>query len=215
MPKVYPGYRKEAKSRVIKAAVSLFSKKGYHDTTMDDIAGELGVSRGAIYLYFESKEAILQEIFLLNQECLRKMLEQYGEGPDPLKTAEMVFDKITESKKARMPIHFEIVSRASNDETIKRILLEDNGRDVKVVQAFVQHHMDRGNIRNDVDPRILAELIISLAMRSMEKMIIGVNESEVRRTWSESLALILGIKKELIPQASGTEGPSQDRLRST
>jgi hypothetical protein len=75
--------------------------------------------------------------------------------------------------------------------------------------------MDRGNIRNDVDPRILAELIISLAMRSMEKMIIGVNESEVRRTWSESLALILGIKKELIPQASGTEGPSQDRLRST
>ena len=215
MPNVYPGYRKEAKSRVIKAAVSLFSKKGYHDTTMDDIAGELGVSRGAIYLYFESKEAILQEIFLLNQECLRKMLEQYGEGPDPLKTAEMVFDKITESKKARMPIHFEIVSRASNDETIKRILLEDNGRDVKVVQAFVQHHMDRGNIRNDVDPRILAELIISLAMRSMEKMIIGVNESEVRRTWSESLALILGIKKELIPQASGTEGPSQDRLRST
>lgn len=197
MPKVYPEYRKEAKSRVIKAAVGLFSKKGYHDTTMDDIAGELGVSRGAIYLYFESKEAILQEIFLLNQESLRKMLEQCGEGPDPLRTAEMLFDKITESKKARMPIHFEIVSLASHDEAIKRILLEDNERDVMVVQAFVQHHMDKGSVRNDVDPRILAELIISLTVRSMEKMIIGVNESEVRRTWLEALAVILGTKRVL------------------
>ena len=58
-----------------------------------------------------------------------------------------------------MPIHFEIVSLASHDEAIKRILLEDNKKDVEVVQAFVQHHMEKGNIRNDVDPRILAELI--------------------------------------------------------
>ncbi len=192
MPKVFPGYRKEAKSRIIKATVGLFSKKGYHDTTMEDIANELGVSRSAIYLYFESKEAILQEIFLLNQESLRNLLEQHGEGYDLLETAERLFNKIMETKRSRMPIHFEIVSLASHDEAIKKILLEDDGRGVTVVQAFVQHHMDIGNVRDDADPRILAELIISLTVRSLEMVIIGVDESEVRSTWLTALAVILG-----------------------
>lgn len=194
MPKVYPEYRKEAKERIIRVAINLFSKKGYHGTTMDDIASELGVSRGAIYLYFESKETILQEIFLLNQECLREMLEQSSKDSNPLITAGKLFEKVTESKKARMPIHFEIVSLASHDEAIKSILLEDNKKDVEVVQAFVQHHMEKGNIRRDVDPRILAELIISLTVGSMEKVIIGVDKSEVRKTWLEALAVILGTK---------------------
>ena len=192
MPKVFPGYRKEAKSRIIKATVGLFSKKGYHDTTMEDIANELGVSRSAIYLYFESKEAILQEIFLLNQESLRNLLEQHGEGYDLLETAERLFNKIMETKRSRLPIHFEIVSLASHDEAIKKILLEDDGRGVTVVQAFVQHHMDIGNVRDDADPRILAELIISLTVRSLEMVIIGVDESEVRSTWLTALAVILG-----------------------
>ena len=196
MPKVYPEYRKEAKSRVIRAAVGLFSKKGYHDTTMDDIAGELGVSRGAIYLYFESKEAILQEIFLLNQKSLRNMLEQYGDEPDPLIMAEKLFDKISEAKRARMPIHFEMVSIAAYDAAVRKMMLEDSERHLEVTRAFVQHHMDKGNIRNDVDPRILANLIISLTVGSMEKMIIGADPAEVRESWSRALAVILGIKNE-------------------
>jgi len=194
MPKVFPEYRKEAKSRVIKAAAGLFSKNGYHDTTMDDIASELGVSRGAIYLYFESKEAILQEIFLLNQKSLRFMLEQYGDEPDPLTMAEKLFDKITECKRARMPIHFEMVSIAAYDDAVRKMMLEDNERYLEVTQAFVQHHMDKGNIRKDIDPRILANLIISLTVGSMEKMIIGADPAKVRESWSVALAVLLGIK---------------------
>ena len=56
MPKVIPEYKEEAKAKIIKAARSVFSQKGYHDATMDDIATEVGVSKGALYSYFESKE---------------------------------------------------------------------------------------------------------------------------------------------------------------
>ena len=144
MPKVFPGYRKEAKTRIIKATVGLFSKKGYHDTTMEDIANELGVSRSAIYLYFESKEAILQEIFLLNQESLRNLLEQHGAGPDLLETAERLFNKMMETKRSRLPIHFKMIFRwLRMTRPSRRIVLEDNGRGVTVVQAFVQHHGHR------------------------------------------------------------------------
>lgn len=194
MPKVYPGYRREAKSRVIQASIGLFTSKGYHGTTMEDIASELGVSRGALYQYFKSKENILQEIFLLNQESLRTMLERNGEEPDPLVAAGKLFDLITECKRARMPIHFEIVSLASHDPVIQQIVHDDHLKDVEVVQAFVEKHMDRGSIRKDVGARVMAELMMSVTIGAMEKLIIGVDEAEVREIWLKELAVILGTK---------------------
>lgn len=195
MPKVFPEYKKEAKCRVVQAAGRVFSKKGYHDTSMDDIAGELGVSRGALYQYFKSKDDILQEIFLLNQQSLREKLEQFQDEHDVLRTAERLFDEIAEAKRANMPIHFEVISLASHDEAIKKILLEDNEKDVEVVQAYIQKCIDRGDIRKDVDPHILAHLVIATYLRSVEKLIIGMDMTEVRKTWMEALKVILGIEK--------------------
>ena len=63
MPKVVPEYKEEAKSKIVEAARIVFAKKGYHDATMDDVAKEVGVSKGALYSYFKSKEDILKEIY--------------------------------------------------------------------------------------------------------------------------------------------------------
>ncbi len=60
MPKVVPEYKELAKKRIIDAAYSIFYKKGYHNSTMDDIASEVGVSKASLYSYFKSKEELLQ-----------------------------------------------------------------------------------------------------------------------------------------------------------
>lgn len=48
MPKVIPEYKEAAKDKIVKAAFKIFAKKGYHESTMDDIAKEIGVSKGAL-----------------------------------------------------------------------------------------------------------------------------------------------------------------------
>lgn len=45
MPKVVPEYKELAKKKIIDAAYSIFYKKGYHGSTMDDISNEVGVSK--------------------------------------------------------------------------------------------------------------------------------------------------------------------------
>jgi AcrR family transcriptional regulator len=50
----------------VEAARVVFAKKGYHDATMDDVAKEVGVSKGALYSYFKSKEDLLKEITTLS-----------------------------------------------------------------------------------------------------------------------------------------------------
>lgn len=49
------------KSEILSAARIVFSRKGFHDATIDDIAQEAGVAKGTVYLYFKSKQEIYVE----------------------------------------------------------------------------------------------------------------------------------------------------------
>jgi len=56
--------RPARRDEVVAAAVTLFSRKGYHGTTVRDIALESGMLSGSLYAHFESKEDLLYEIVL-------------------------------------------------------------------------------------------------------------------------------------------------------
>src|SRR5215469_1990078 len=47
---------------IMEAAVKLFAKKGYHATSISDISEAVGLGRGALYYYIQSKEDLLWEI---------------------------------------------------------------------------------------------------------------------------------------------------------
>jgi AcrR family transcriptional regulator len=49
---------------VIRAATAVFLRQGYRRTQMADVAAELGVAKGTLYLYVESKEALLEQVLL-------------------------------------------------------------------------------------------------------------------------------------------------------
>ena len=55
-----------SKSKIIDAAMKLFLEKGYENTTMQDIVQASGMSKGAIYHYFKSKQEIVA--YLSNYE---------------------------------------------------------------------------------------------------------------------------------------------------
>lgn len=52
----------DTKERILQTALTLFGSKGYEAASISDIAGALGLTKGALYRHFESKEAILQSI---------------------------------------------------------------------------------------------------------------------------------------------------------
>ena len=65
----------ERKKEIIKAAMQLFSEKGYAQTSMRDIARTMGVSLGLCYRYFDSKQILLNTaIDLYIEECCNSYL---------------------------------------------------------------------------------------------------------------------------------------------
>ena len=61
-PKVSEQYLEERRNQILDAAVATFSRNGLHQTTIEDIRLEAGLSRGAVYHYFKSKEDIIDAI---------------------------------------------------------------------------------------------------------------------------------------------------------
>src|SRR5208337_2823448 len=55
--------RKDARApEILDAALACFAEKGFAATRMDDIAARAGITKGTIYLYFESKEAVFKAL---------------------------------------------------------------------------------------------------------------------------------------------------------
>ncbi len=58
----YQEIREESKAKILDAALRLFAKKGYDNASVSMIAKDAGVSKGLMYNYFESKEALLKGV---------------------------------------------------------------------------------------------------------------------------------------------------------
>ncbi len=67
--------KSDKQKAILEASYNLFIEKGYHETTIDDIAHAAKVGKGTIYNYFTDKEAILT--FLMDN-TLRNVLEKLG-----------------------------------------------------------------------------------------------------------------------------------------
>ena len=61
-PKVSEEYMEDRRNQILDAAVATFSRKGFHQTTIEDIRLEADLSRGAVYHYFKTKEDIIDGI---------------------------------------------------------------------------------------------------------------------------------------------------------
>ncbi len=70
------GRAQSRKEDIMKASANLFSQKTYHDVTMDQIAEEVGVAKGTIYLYFDSKENLYLEILEHTHQTIESILEE-------------------------------------------------------------------------------------------------------------------------------------------
>jgi AcrR family transcriptional regulator len=67
MPKVSEAYLASRRQHILDAAAACFARKGFHQTTTDEICREAGVSPGALYNYFSGKEEIIRAVTALDK----------------------------------------------------------------------------------------------------------------------------------------------------
>lgn len=191
MPKVVPEYKELAKKKIIKAAYALFEEKGYHSTSMDDIAAEVGVSKASLYSYFKSKEAILKvtvdqaltEPFLnifKNQNSVDAIKDYYH--------TLAVFEGL-------LHLNFVLTSLANDNDDIKFKLIETYETKLKLLTTFVSKQQKNGTLRSDIDPGEIAQFLMAVYGDIAMQLIMGVEEKKISKQFEGALKLILENKK--------------------
>src|ERR1700742_4541028 len=72
--------REVKREAVIRAAAHAFNHKGYHNTSLDDIAAALDVTKPTVYYYVTSKEQLLFECFVAGVEQIRAAFREVKES---------------------------------------------------------------------------------------------------------------------------------------
>jgi len=96
MPKVTSEYRAERRAHIMAAARRCFVREGFHASSMQDLVGEAGMSSGAVYRYFPSKDAVIEAIAADNLELVVAVLARaIGEGASPQAAIAAVLEFVT------------------------------------------------------------------------------------------------------------------------
>jgi TetR/AcrR family transcriptional regulator, cholesterol catabolism regulator len=166
MPKSKMTMRKaralSTRRRIFDTAVSLFAKKGYSKVTVDDICNKMGLSKGAFYNYFKSKDQIIMEGFIAYDEYYRtdalKEIANFKGCIDQLVAYNrLVLKKIVQTGKPTMQAVFHsemgFKKRASYINSEKRSLYT-------VGESLVVEAQKAGELRTDLSSKQITNVIV-------------------------------------------------------
>ena len=146
-----PDVTEARKGQILQAAITVFSRLGLDQARMDDIVAESGLSKGAIYWYFKSKDeiiaAILESVF--NREIieLKGLLE--ADGPVVARLLRFVRHAAAEIKAMThlSPILYEFYALAFRDKAVRKALQVDFRRYLRLAGPLIQQGVERGELR--------------------------------------------------------------------
>lgn len=184
----------ETRSRILESANLLFSKNGYATTGVAEICQAAGVSKGAFYHHFPSKQAV----FLAAMESWLTQLDQSlgltrKEAKDipqaMLQMADMA-GEIYQAADIRLSIFLEFWVQAYRDPLIWQSAIAPYRHYQSYFARMIREGIDQGSLRQ-VDPDQASRTLVSLAMGLLMQALFDPTGADWQVETRQSIALIL------------------------
>ena len=160
-----PDVSEERKNQIIAAATKVFTERGFAEARMDDIVAESGLSKGALYWYFDSKDAIivaiLDRVFDWEAAHLDEILDYEDSAKKKLERFVDVTLQDLNKMKPLMPIFFDFWSLSVRNKNINKAIKRYYQSFIDIVEPIIELGIERGEFRT-VDVRETALAIGAL-----------------------------------------------------
>jgi len=184
-------YREEVKRKIVDAAFSHFIEKGYHGTTMGEIARSLGVTKPALYQYFPGKEELYTAVAERARAEFKGILERSYAGRNLREGSAILFDALLYYVPRFNGMYAEMLLLAARNESLRVVLREDRLEDIRVIEQFIVRQQETGFIPRRIDPRILARACDALANGLLMDVLMGMDKDEAKEVWIATLEQLL------------------------
>jgi AcrR family transcriptional regulator len=151
-----PGLRERKKQRtretIANAARLLFAERGYHATTLPEIAEAADVSTRTIFAYFPSKEDILFSDFPIMKQALAQALAERPDGEDALETVRKFILSLHEFEKTDLDEQMRVC--IASDETLRSHLRARLASLEELIAPAIAKDLDAAD--DDLRPQVVA-----------------------------------------------------------
>ena len=185
--------QREKRRRILRAAITVFARKGYHASKVSDVATEAGVAYRLVYHYFGSKEQLLDTIF---RRTWTNMLEAVEEVEREDASAREQIRAIAHIVLGAWPLDPDLI-RVLIREVARGPQLEQEigeiGRAFDALERVVARGQEKGELRADVEPRLAAWILYGTLEEILTGWVFGKHTptaEDVERA-QESVVVIL------------------------
>jgi AcrR family transcriptional regulator len=168
---------------ILDAASAVFSRDGYAEASVDDVAAQAGIGKGTVYLYFKSKEelyvaALARDMRVLSGKAREEMesVAAFREKVEAFLRVRLEYCRAHEDfLRIYLSEYGSVCVNSSMGKEIRRL----QRNNMKYVASVVQKAIDRHEIRK-VSAPALAATIFDMARGLVERRLLGWKEFQVR-----------------------------------
>lgn len=138
--------RADVRERLLRAALELFTRRGYDQTSLDQVAGAAGFTKGAVYSNFTSKDELF--LTLMDQQIGRRIAQVRSAlhtGDDGVGTAQLIGDRLTaalDEDREWQLLFLDYVLRATRDPQVREQFVAHRRRIRALVAEAVRDLVD-------------------------------------------------------------------------
>jgi AcrR family transcriptional regulator len=186
---------KETRSHIMDAAIGELCRSGYDATSVSDICREAGVSKGAFYHHFPSKQALFLAIM---RDWLRgidtQLFANRTQGknvPQSIQDMGSTLGVIFQAASGRLPMFMEFMVQASRDKEVWNAVIAPYRQYQQGFSNLISEGKKEGSFRADVDAEGTAWVLISLAVGILLQGIVDPGAANWEKVTNKGVRMIL------------------------
>lgn len=203
MPRVKPEVLQARRQKILKAALACFARKGYHQTTIDDIAAESGLSKGGVYWHFQSKRQLFLESLAdalgRPEELFAPALSAKASAKEKLCSALSAFERSLRehAEQGSLRLWMEAWLRSLHDAEASGLVRRVFADYHRLLVQIIEEGVAAGEFK-PVDPAAVACLVLAVFDGLMMQWMVDSNGCAGRLPITETLmeTLVAGLCRE-------------------
>lgn len=177
-----PDVSEQRIAQILEAATAVFAEKGFDRATMEDIADAVGINKATIYLYFDSKDALIRAIaetlFARELAGLRAAHELPGGAIQRLAAYYEALIAEDAEVLPLMPLLYEFYALGLRREDVRAVIADFIRQSAGLLEAIIQEGIDSGELE-PTDARQAARALDALLSGTMLHWVYTPEEIDV------------------------------------